>query len=60
MNSLTHDESNYLNATGLEHTEVAVNENKHPTDTNTQQHVRKHEQTLCSDVSTASYVRGYN
>ncbi|AAZ27312.1 MULTISPECIES: hypothetical protein [Colwellia] len=60
MNSLTHDESNYLNATGLEHKEVAVSENKHPANTNTQQHVSKHEQTFCNDVSTESYVRGYN
>ena len=60
MNSLTHDESNYFKPTGLEHKEVADSENKHPTTTNTQQHVRKHEQALCSDASTASYVRGYN
>jgi hypothetical protein len=58
MNSLTHDESNYFSATGSEHKEVAVSENKHQTTTN--QHVRKHEKALCSDVSTACYVRGYN
>jgi len=60
MNSLTHDESNYFNATGLEHKEVAVSENKHQSNTNTQQHIRKNEQAFCNDVSTASYVRGYN
>lgn len=60
MNSLSHDESNYLNATGLEHKEVAVSENRHQTNTNTQQQIRKHEQAICNDVSTASYVRGYN
>lgn len=60
MNSLTHDESNYFNSTGLEHNEVAVSENKHPTNNNTSQHGRKHEQAPCNDVSTASYVRGYN
>ena len=58
MNSLTQDEINSFNATALEHKELAVNETKHPTDNNSQQHMR--EQTMCNDVSTASYVRGYN
>ena len=60
MNSATNNESNYLNARDLEHKDVTVSENKHPSNHNTQQHISKHEQALCNDVSTASYVRGYN
>ena len=60
MNSLIQDESNYFNTTGIEHKELAVSETKHPANTNAQQHIRKHEQAICNDVSTASYVRGYN
>lgn len=60
MNSATNNESNYFNARDIEHKEVTVSENKRPSAKNTQQRISKHEQTLCNDVSTASYVRGYN
>ncbi|MBL4822124.1 MAG: hypothetical protein JKX90_01190 [Colwellia sp.] len=60
MNSLANNDSNYFNARNLEHKEVAVSENKHPFKKSKQQQKSKHEQAFCNDVSTASYVRGYN
>ena len=60
MNSLANNDSNYFNARDLDHKEVAVSENKRPSTKSTQQRISKHEQTLCNDVSTPSYVRGYN
>lgn len=59
MNTLANNYSNYFNARDIEHKEV-VSENKHPSNKSKQQHINKHEQALCNDVSTASYVRGYN
>ena len=60
MNSLANNDSNYFNARDLDHKEVAVSENKHSSNKSTQQRTSKHEQALCHDVSTPSYVRGYN
>jgi hypothetical protein len=60
MNSLANNESHYFNVRELEHNEVAVSENKHPSTKNTQQYISNNEQVACNDVSTASYVRGYN
>ena len=60
MNSLANNDSNYFNGRDLEHKEVAVSENKHPSNKNTQQHISNNKQVTCNDVSTASYVRGYN
>ncbi len=60
MNSPANNESNYLNARDLEHKDVTVSENKRPSTQNTPQQISKHELAFCTDVSTASYVRGYN
>lgn len=60
MNSLAYNDSNNFNAIEVEHKEVLVSENKHPSDKSTQQQTSKHEQAFYNDVSTASYVRGYN
>jgi hypothetical protein len=60
MNSLTHNDSNYFNVRDLEHKDVAVSENKYSSNKSTQPHISNNEQVTCNDVSTASYVRGYN
>jgi len=60
MNSLAHNGSKYFNAGDLEHKEVADSENNPPSNKNIQQRISQNEQAFCNDVSTASYVRGYN
>jgi len=60
MNLLANNESHYLNDKDLAHKEIAVNESKHRSTQNRQAQLSQHEQTLYNDVSTASYVRGYN
>ncbi len=60
MNSPANSESNYFNARDLELKEVTVSGNKRPSTISTQQRISKNEQALCNDVSTPSYVRGYN
>ena len=60
MSLLANTESHYLNAKDLAHKAVVVNESKHRSTQNRQAQLNQHENTFNNDVSTASYVRGYN
>lgn len=60
MNSPANNDINYFNARDLENKKIAISESKHSSNKNKQQHINKSKQALCNDVSTPSYVRGYN
>lgn len=60
MNSLAYNNSNNFNAVEMEHKEVAVSECKHLTAQSQRQKFSNNDEVHHSDVSTASYVRGYN
>jgi hypothetical protein len=59
-NNEKNNEKNTFNGKDREYKEVAVSDNKASFAKNTAQCISKHEQTFCHDVSTASYLRGYN
>ncbi len=60
MNSLTNNDNNYFIARDLGHKEVVVSNKKYSSEKSTSQHIIQDDHVMGNDVSTASYVRGYN
>lgn len=60
MNSLAYTDSNTFNSKDLEHKKAVASENRQQPNTGQRQNVNKDDEVIYSDVSTASYVRGYN
>jgi hypothetical protein len=60
MNSLAYTDSNIFNVRGLEHKKAVASENKQQLSKSQRQNDNKSGEVIYSDVSTASYVRGYN
>lgn len=61
MSSLANNDNSDFNGRDLEHhKKVTVSENKNLSNKIEQQYLSKDEEDFCNDVSTASYVRGYN
>jgi hypothetical protein len=60
MNSQAKNDSNHFSANDVGYKEIIVEGNKHAPNENTRQHIKKNNKVVCNDVSTASYLRGYN
>jgi hypothetical protein len=60
MNSLAYNESNKFNAIDMENNEATVSKNKHQCNEIQGHQQSKLDEVHHSDISTASYIRGYN
>jgi hypothetical protein len=60
MNSLAYNDSNIIKAVEIEHKEAIVSKNKHRLNESQRQNLINNDEVHHSDVSTASYIRGYN
>lgn len=60
MNSLAYNDSNNFNAVEMEHKKSTVSKCKHSAGQSQRQKLSHNDEVHHGDVSTASYVRGYN
>ncbi|WP_114326882.1 hypothetical protein [Candidatus Colwellia aromaticivorans] len=60
MNSLAYNDSNNFNAIEMEHKDAIVSVSKHRPNESQRQSLNNNGEVHQSDVSTASYIRGYN
>jgi len=60
MNSSAYNDSNNFNVIEIEHKKSTVGDSKHLDAQSQRQKLNHNDEVHHSDVSTASYVRGYN
>ncbi len=60
MNSLAYSDNNILKTIEIEHEEAIVSENNHRSNKSLGQNLSHNGEVHHGDISTASYLRGYN
>lgn len=60
MNSLAYNDSNNVNAIDMEHNESTASESNYQPSESQRHSLSNNDEVHHSDVSTASYIRGYN
>ncbi|MDX2369748.1 MAG: hypothetical protein QNK36_15335 [Colwellia sp.] len=60
MNSLAYNDNNNFNTIEMVHKNATVNESKHRPSESQRQSLSNNGEVHQNDVSTASYIRGYN